>query len=795
LLARIDTGKNLDEEKLNYLDGIPPEYKLLYEFLSQSYSNRYLPTSIKVALTNIGKNINLINIESIQREFAKTNNGKNNIAVYLYEDFLSQYDKLRQTEKRKEGGVYYTPAEATTFITRGVEHLIKTKFNLPKGFNSPNVKILDFACGTGTFLHSIFEAMIPQNLDDLTKLTLKEKITKDIYGFELLFTPYIIAHTILARFLKEKGINIGAEKLGVYLTNTLDISQHSISEMLPILKKEYEKAQNIKEQEQILAIVGNPPYFNGKSQAEKGMIDDKLFDYKKGLNERKINLDDMYIKFIRFAEWKIEKCGYGIVGIITNNSYLDGITHRKMREHLYNTFDEIYIVNLHGNSRKGETDKNIFDIMVGVSIVFFVKHKVSSKQDCKVFYFSSLNNNLILRQEKLDFLEKTKFKNINWKQLNPKETENFWFTDKDLSQTKEYDKFFKLTDIFSLYNSGIQTKKDDFVIQYERNKVDDIINDFKELSNEQIKNKYTLTDGGWTIQDAYKSLLKIDFDKKFIKQIQYRPFDCRWTFLHQTAGFLARPRYNVSSQFDFENLGLCFTRDVQGNGFENVFVSDSAMDLCYVNHNTYLAPLYTYMDDMQQQIKTPNFTKEFTKNYLDNLSFNKPKPEEILAYIYAVLHSPVYRKKYIEFLKTDFPAVPLTKDKNIFYQYAKLGQKLIDLHLLKNLPQDDTIKVSFSNVSNNFTLKKIFHAGNKLELTTTEGIIISIEGVNSEVYSFEIGSYKPIEKWLKYRIKDVVVLNTAKDLTHIKNMIIAIKNTIEIMREIETLGEKYLQGL
>jgi hypothetical protein len=377
LLARLDKGEQLNEQKLNYLENIPNEYRLLYEFLAQAYESRLLPTEVKIALTNIGKNINLIDTQAIEKEFYKTNNGKQNIAVYLYEDFLAQYDKFRGTENRKEGGVYYTPSEATDFITRGVNHLLTTCFNLPDGYNSENVKILDFACGTGTFIHSIFDLMIPEKFDDLTKQTLKNKITKDIYGFELLFTPYIIAHTILTRFLKEKGIPLDGERLGVYLTNTLDVSSHRISELLPALKKEYEKARDIKDKENILAIVGNPPYFNGKSQAKSDVIDAELKKYKQGLNEKKINLDDLYIKFIRFAEWKIQRNGYGVVGIITNNSFLDGVTHRQMRKHLYNTFDEIYIVNLHGNSRKGEGDKNIFDIMVGVSITFLVKHKTT----------------------------------------------------------------------------------------------------------------------------------------------------------------------------------------------------------------------------------------------------------------------------------------------------------------------------------------------------------------------------------------------------------------------------------
>lgn len=310
LLSRLDTNELLDETKRNYLDGIPETYQLLYEFLESAYSNKFLPPEIKVALTNIGKNLNLINVESIQKEFDKVANGKSNIAVYLYEDFLKQYDELRKTEKRKEGGVYYTPKEAADFIIRGVSDIIKTSFSLEDGFLSPNVKVLDFACGTGTFIDSIFDLSIEDDLDDLDKLKIKEKIINDFYGFEILFTPYIISHTILTKHLKDKGIKLfQGERLGIYLTNTLDISQHSISGHLPNLKKEHEKAAKIKNQEEILAIVGNPPYFNGKSQSKKGIIDDELYKYKIGINKRKTQINNLYMKFIRFAEWKIENAG------------------------------------------------------------------------------------------------------------------------------------------------------------------------------------------------------------------------------------------------------------------------------------------------------------------------------------------------------------------------------------------------------------------------------------------------------------------------------------------------------
>jgi predicted helicase len=199
------------------------------------------------------------------------------------------------------------------------------------------------------------------------------------------------------------------------------------------MKKEHEKSTKIKNDENILAIIGNPPYFNGKSQSISPIIDGLLDDYKKGLNEKKINLNDLYIKFIKFAQHKIDhfnKDKLGVVGIITNNSFLDGITHRKMRQSLLESFDEIYVLNLHGNARKGESDKNIFDIMVGVSICFFVKLAKPQKTK-EVFYFSSLENGLISRAQKLEFLANKTLSEISWTKLQPQKSKNFWFIKKE----------------------------------------------------------------------------------------------------------------------------------------------------------------------------------------------------------------------------------------------------------------------------------------------------------------------------------------------------------------------------
>jgi predicted helicase len=809
LLARLDTGKSLDEHDLEYLRLIPSDYKLLIEFLSQAYESRNLPSSIKLALINIGKNINLVNIEAINIEFTKAQSGKQSIAVYLYEDFLSQYDKLRKTENRKESGVYYTPREATDFIIRSVNFILKNKFNLNLGFLAPNVKTLDFACGTGTFLHSIIELLLPKNIDELKRQLAKDKILNDIYGFELNFTPYIIAHTLLSKYLSSKNIPFDKnERLGVYLTNTLDISQHSISSLLPRLKQEHEKSMNIKSKEDILAIIGNPPYFGGRSKANSELIDGEVTEYKKNLEgETNIQpLDDLYIKFIRFAEWKIERSGEGVIGIVTNNSFLDGLVHRQMRKYLYETFDEIYILNLHGNTQKKEGDKNIFDILIGVCIMFLVKYKTKSKNKT-ICYFSTKENNLVSRQNKLTYLADTDFTKVAWVKLLPQETINYWFVKKDLTEQKTYNNFFKIINIFMKYSSGIEGRRDSFCIKYSINELDALK---KELSNndlQTIRNKYGVTDcRDWSLASAMEDI-RASYNPI---TLTYRPFDYRYTSLSKLSHrFIGYSFYEIMQHFDNkENIGISFVRQFSdAKPYSNALVSQHPIER-RTNYSfqggAFLAPLYLYIENYDGEnlgviSKVPNLTRLFHEKYLSVLTW-QPSPEDILSYIYAVLHSNIYREKYLEFLKTDFPAIPMTKNKQIFNKYSKLGSKLIELHTLKNFPEDKSITVSLGGAKGNFIIDKLVFANNKINLSVSpadkasKGGLIIFEKVTSSIFDFEIGARKPIDLWIKNRIKDKVSINLT-DLQHIKNMIIAIKETVKIMEKIELLGEEYLTDI
>ncbi len=358
----------------SFIQLLPQHFLTLQEFVYYSLPFFALPENIKYALENVKKTIALIDKPSLATSFEKE---IQSLSIYLYEDFLKAYDTLRGEQRRKEGGVFYTPQPIVNMIVSSLNELLQSKFD-KKGFNDESVKVLDFATGTGSFLAKVFELILANESEVFAKELIINKCLKDIYGFELSFVPYIVAHLKLSSILRQKGfsdLNL-THKFQIFLTNTLDLDgDKQIQMQVPFdsLKGQRDEALKLKRQEDLLVILGNPPY-NRKSKNKGKEILELLESYKQDLKEQSIQLlDDDYIKFIRFAQWKLleQNQKQGLMGFITNNSYLFGENHRKMREHLARAFDEIYILNLHGDSG----DENVFDIRVGVCISLFVKYK------------------------------------------------------------------------------------------------------------------------------------------------------------------------------------------------------------------------------------------------------------------------------------------------------------------------------------------------------------------------------------------------------------------------------------
>ncbi|MCR6594127.1 type ISP restriction/modification enzyme [Campylobacter insulaenigrae] len=796
-----------DLEKIpieNFISFLPSTFRTLSEFVYFAVPSFSLPQDIKYTLENIKKTLSLIDKIAL---CGILNQDLESISIYLYEDFLKAYDDLRATQKRKEGGVFYTPKSVVDMIISSLDELLKTKFGKNKGFNDESVKVLDFATGTGSFLASVFEKIISKESEVFKNEAIKNKFLKDIYGFELSFVPYIVARLKLGQILRKNGFKDFSEAdFQIYLNNTLDLEKIANFDMfMPLenLDTEWKKARDVKHDKNLLVILGNPPY-NAKSKNKGKEILELLQTYKQGLNETKINLDDDYIKFMRFAQWKlleqkranIFENNTGLMGFITNNSFLNGKTHRKMRESLYKSFDEIYILNLHGSDKDIKNDENVFDIKIGVCISLFIKHKDKPSDGAKVYYYSTSENNIFLRKEKFALLDEIKQNGLNaikWQELNLDEP-YFWFIKKEF-ENKEYENFWALASdkalgdkkaIFLNYGSGNQAERDKICIHLNENSLKQTLQDFKDLSVEKLKDKYTLKDSrDWSAERAKSDVVanyKKDekFQKKIIK-INYRPFDSRWTFFTaKSKGFWGTPSSLSKYFLSGENLGLCFSKVLNSNYYAHTFILNNIAERGIISsktsENAYIAPLYLYENDE----KIPNFTNEFLA-YKENHKILKDKsPEEILYFIYASLYDPKYRTKYLEYLKAGFARINFEIDENTFSEFVKFGKELVNLHLFKeNLDDDIDFIFLKEDKRANFKIKKYQEKDRFVENKIILNENLAIKNINNEIWQFTIGGYQVIKQWLKYR-NDYEC--SKEELEHLLKICKVIKETIRIQK-------------
>lgn len=742
--------------------------------------------------------------ELMHKEFEKK---QKDPVLHFYETFLSEYDQ----SLRKARGVYYTPEPVVSFIVRSVDHILKTKFDLPKGLADTTkvehefraqgvdgrtkdggkkikeqihkVQILDPAVGTGTFLNEVIHEIHKtfKGQEGRWNGYVEKELLPRLHGFELMMASYTMVHLKLGVTLKELGYEGMTERLSVWLTNSLEESVHEVPNlfMSQWLTQESNEASKIKSEMPIMVVVGNPPYASSSMNPSKNLdgtltsIGALVSEYKKDLNERKINLDDDYIKFIRFAEHAVEQTGYGVVAMITNNSFIDGITHRNMRSHLMKTFNEIYIVNLFGDAKRGE-EGNVFGIMQGVSISFFVKHSKNNDVRTDVFY-SEISGS---KENKFTYLNSSSFDSIKWRLLEPEEPYNF-FSPKDFSASVDYEKGFELNNLIPVYNSGIQTKNDSLTIQFKEKNIIDIVSDFERLSVPELNEKYNIKAGGaWSADKAKADILRGEY--KFTK-ILYRPFDIRYTaYTDRSGGFLGRPRSKTTAHFiERENIGLNCNKQNVNENFSHICITNipTTHGTFYLGNKgqDYLFPLYLYADDGS---KTPNLNTDIWKEINDTVG--KTNPEDILDYIYAVLHSPGYREEYREFLKIDFPRIPYPETKDSFWKLVELGRELRELHLLKSSTVNDYV-TSFPEGGNNEVDKKFPEYRDGCVYINSKQYF---GNVPQEVWEFYIGGYQPAQKWLKDRLGRVL---SDEEVDYYQKMIVSMSETIRIMKEVDKI--------
>jgi predicted helicase len=735
-------------------------------------------------------------------EFGDGQGDEKDPIIHFYEDFLKEYDPA----ERKKMGAYYTPIPVVKFMVKQVDEILKKEFGLKKGLADTSkiehtttnlqdgkksrhqihkVQILDPAVGTATFLNEVIKFIHQsfQGQEGRWPSYAEQDLLPRLNGFELMMAPYTIAHLKLGMTLQETGLKDFNKRLGVYLTNTLEEgipAQNNLFTygLAEAVTNESSEAAKIKHEKPIMVIIGNPPYsgVSSNNTAYANALVDKYKVEPGGkvkLNERKHWLNDDYVKFISFAEDMIAKNGEGIIAMITNHGFLDNPTFRGMRWHLTQTFDQIKIIDLHGNAKKkevspdGSKDENVFDIMQGVAIIIGIKFKNSKKQNAKVEVADIYGK----RQLKFNELLKNelKFKQIK---LDPK---LYYLVDKNIEGKAEYEKGFSVADLFSANTTGIVTMGDAFIIADTKRQLESRLQNFfnQEISEQELKSKYKLGKNysGWVLEN--KKAIK--FNSERIIKLSYRPFDDKWTYFDNK--LVWRTRTKTMQHFTPEtNLGLVYKL---GNAEENsasVHATNTIIDFRSwsrpgMQGGDYVSPLYLYHED---GTKTPNFNLDELKKLKLNLK-DSYEPEDILDYIYAVLHSPSYRKKYKEFLKIDFPRVPVPKDDAEFNKFKQFGTKLRQLHLMQDSSLEDYI-TTYPEPGDDVVDKLKFEGG-KVWINSEQ----YFGGVPEVAWNFYIGGYQPAQKWLKDRKGRKL---SSEDLDHYQKIIKILVETDKLMTQI-----------
>lgn len=553
------------------------------------------------------------------------------------------------------------------------------------------------------------------------------------------------------------------------MTNSLESHhEHTGSLFSSYLANESKAADRVKKEVPVMVVMGNPPYAVSSSNKSE-WIQNLVQDYKKDMNEKNIQpLSDDYIKFIRYGQHYVEKNGEGILAYISNNSFIDGIIHRQMRKSLLECFDKIYILDLHGNSKKqevcpdGSKDENVFDIMQGVSINIFVKKKLKSKKLAEVYHYDLFGK----RDFKYEFLSDNNLKSVNWNKLEYSQP-NYFFVKKDFDELINYEKYLDLKELFLQNSIGIVTGKDEDLVKYD----------------------------------------SCEFDEKYnntISKFYYRPFDFKYTIFDNSV--LQRARYKIMKHyFNKDNFGLNIPRQSKLKGTE-ALIDKNIMCKHLITGETYNFPLYLYHDENSlTNERTPNLNLEIVKEIEEKLGLkfvNDEIPQErgqkiedsttfapidILDYIYAVLHSPNYREKYKEFLKIDFPRVPFPKSET-FWQLVNLGGKLRSLHLLEDSSLDNRIidikGEAELKITNKLAKQDTVISDNLVTLNLNSEV--SIINIPLVAWEFYIGGYQPAQKWLKDRVERTL---SRADLKHYNRIINALCKTDEIMKDIDNLLE------
>ena len=786
LLAR-SMGRNKQLTRDNAARIVPSSVRIIRRIL-MNIIEPDLPTNIGWIIDDIFDVVNTSDLNKVLADIKDKTGAVQDAFLLFYEDFLGNYDP----EKRKNHGVYYTPRPVVSFIVMNINRILREEFGKELSLGSDDVTILDPATGTGTFLAMAQLAALLSvkgaGYNGMIEEKIRRHILKDFFGFELLVAPYVISHLKLTRELEKTwGYQFsGDDRVQIYLTNTLQDTKIENLYAFDEILQETRIASEVKQKKKVLVILGNPPYA-GFSQNKGGYIEESIknggslsegHDLQsyyaldgKPLNEKnpKWLLDD-YVKFIRFGQLKIDQSDEGIMAYVSNNGYLDNPTFAGMRQSLLSTFDTIYVVNLHGSSRKKEGvagDENVFNIMQGVTITFFIKHK--EKQPTSVKYAELYGS----RDSKFKWLNNKFFSQVGFEEINPVSPSYFFIPHQ---VDNEYQSFPSIIDIFEKYSVGIATARDRFTIDFDKSVLTQRLSKFISLPEEEARNLYALGKDArdWKVKyaqdDVIKSALK---DSNFV-EITYRPFDTRFTYYTgKSRGFICMPRPEVMFNMLNENLALMTTRGSRPEPWRDVFISDKMTDIAALSGNTsrssYHFPLYLYRDGLVES----NIKQEFLRQ-LSHRFGNPVTPEDFFNYIYGVLNSLKYRRKYNGELQRNFPRIWLPDAKEEFKKITELGRSLVELHTMRKgtqgmfgYPEPGSNKVDLVEYKND-----------RIYINESQ----YFAGCEPDIWNYFIGSYRVLEKWLKSRKGRIL---RSADIEQFSKVGAVIKKTLEIQNAID----------
>ena len=784
-----------------------------------------LPENIGWIVDDIAEVLNAADINKILKRYLEEGRGQDPI-IHFYETFLSEYNP-RLRERR---GVYYTPEPVVKYIVRSVHRILKEEFDKPLGLADSSVTVLDPAAGTLTFIAEAFKLAVSEygskyGRGDIRGF-IKDHLLQNFYAFELMMAPYAIGHLKMGFVLEELGYKLPAdERFQLYLTNSLEMEKPEQTELpgMASLSEESHMAGTIKKDEDVLVIIGNPPYSVNSYNTgewidrllkegythENGNEDDGYYRVDgKPLGERNPKmLQDDYVKFIRFAQWKIDQLGHGIVSMITNHGYLENPTFRGMRKSLMHSFDEISLLDLHGNARKKETapdgsrDENVFDIQQGVAVHIMVKNQELQKRVQKADLYG-------LQEEKYEWLQENQLQSNAYEEINP-QSPFYLFTDLDYDLGKRYQQYIRVTDLFPVYSTGIKTHRDEFVADFDENALRRRISTFLDTnrSDEEVRTLYHLHDNrDWKLSKKRRAIQRDPYWRECFTNILYRPFDIRHIFYHQDAIDFGREEI-MQHYLTGDNLGLVSVRQVAEEQFNHSLLTDTLVDTRVMFSSRgagYTFPLYLYPNpdseinnsprggstlmmvfekDAEYAEWQPNINKEYY-NLLENTYGKRPSPEKVLYYTYGVLYAPAYRQTYAEFLKSDFPRIPFTRDDDLFTRLAESGKELADLHLMRSDKLNDPM-ARFQGDGNNVIAKskkvgRDYRPDEERVYINEDGQYF--EGIQEEVWNCQIGGYQVLDKWL-YDRRERRLGN--EEIQHYCRIVTALYHTLDLQKRID----------